>query len=120
MPVAVISSHVSEHSMSTTTLPFVPAEVPCTLISVQGARKVDGISVRRKTGERRRGEGEERRTVDVGDVEVARILRAYVRGRRVALSEAATAADCEDLACMKDTIYGSHLVNKNRILHVLN
>ena len=52
VPVAVISSHVSEHSMSTTTLPFVPAEVPCTLMSVQGARKVDGISVQLKIGKR--------------------------------------------------------------------
>lgn len=86
----------------------------------QGKRKADGDQ--HSTGaERMVGRLGERRTVDVGDVDVARVLRAYVCVRRVALSKAAAAAaHCEKSACTKGPVYGAHLVNENGILHVLD
>lgn len=93
-----------------------------------GAVHVDVCAARQVKGdqhsigaERMMGRLEERRTVDVGDVDVARVLRAYVRVCRVALSKAAAAvAHCKNSACMKDPGYGTHLVYENGILHILD
>ena len=67
-PVAVMSSHSSEHSMSTTTLPALPEAVPVTLMSIYGGPVVQ-VSEHTPVSARRR-------TMNVRDGELARVLCA--------------------------------------------
>ena len=93
VPVAVISSQVSEHSRSTTTLPSLPEDVPVTLMSAATSQLLH------QTGAFSRLEVKEH-TVDVRNRQFAGELSAYIRRRVVTLVDEDRVVNVGD--CMMD------------------